>query len=152
MYTRRGGTWGGDAGALLFIPINTILINGGVYCRRRAQCGGVGGLRALPTFTSAASVLFNSGRAAVISPAGEQGQAWGVKEILKSTHSSHQNKSGRIKGTQKMSFFAEGGVAGGEVARDGGGEGGRGPLLSKPDRCSGRRTQERTARLRVMPH
>lgn len=88
--------------------------------------GEEGGLQALlPTFTSAASVLFNSGRAAVISPVGEQereSQAWGVKEILKTTHSSHQNKSGRIKGTQKMSFFA--GVGGG-LEREGGTEGGR---------------------------
>lgn len=44
------------------------------------------------------------GYGGVISPVGEQHQAWGVKEILKTTHSSHQNKSGRIKGTQICPF------------------------------------------------
>lgn len=45
------------------------------------------------------------GAGGVISPVGEQHQAWGVKEILKTTHSSHQNKSGRIKGTQICPFL-----------------------------------------------
>lgn len=142
MYTRRAG-----GGATLSYSYQLIQYLSMEVCTVGGGHGAGEGLQALlPTFASAASVLFNSGRAAVISPVGEQGQAWGVKEILKTTHSSHQNKSGRIKGTQKMSFFAEGG------GRRGGSEGGRGPLLSEPDRCSRRRTQEGTARLCVMPH
>lgn len=55
-------------------------------------------------------------RATVISPVGGWARPRGVKEILKSTHSSHQNKSGRIKGAQICPFFRARGssIVGGE--------------------------------------
>lgn len=66
----------------------------------------------LPTSTSPASVLFNTGQAAVISPSGRLGPACGVKEISETTQSSHQNKSGQIKEAEKCPFFrGEGGRA-----------------------------------------
>lgn len=104
----QGGVVGGGGGLALSYSYQLIQYLSMEVCTVGGGHGAGGVFQALlPTFTS--SVLFNSGRAAVISPVGGQGQAWGVKQILKTTHSSHQNKSGRIKGTQKMSFFAEGG-------------------------------------------
>lgn len=131
MYTRRGGVGGGvwRPLILLFIPINTILSMGACTVGGGEEgppswCGWAPpGPSPLPLHTFAPGRrLYNSvhgrrgrgpggvrGMGGVISPVGEQHQAWGVKEILKTTHSSHQNKSGRIKGTQICPFFAGGG-------------------------------------------
>lgn len=114
---KEAGEEGWQPLILLFIPINTILSMGACTVGGRDSCPFPLSLPPLHAFTPGRR-LYNSVHGwrglepgvfglcgGVISPVGEQHQAWGVKEILKTTHSSHQNKSGRIKGTQICPFL-----------------------------------------------